>query len=115
MPKPTGSVGAAFVGRPRGRGRRREHDERLRRGPGLRREAARWSQLPALPAARHGVAVTALKNSLYAIGGAAAAGHTQSTKKTYVLDFDCSADPGSAAHEPLRLARRHLAMVWQAL
>ena len=47
-----------------------------------------WSQLPALPAARHGVAVTALKNSLYAIGGAAVAGHTESTKKTYVLDFE---------------------------
>jgi non-specific serine/threonine protein kinase len=46
-----------------------------------------WSVLPKLPSARHGVAVTALKDSLYAIGGAAAAGHTQSTQEAALLDL----------------------------
>ena len=47
----------------------------------------RWSQLPALPTARHGVAVTALKDSLYAIGGATVPGHLGSTKEGDVLDL----------------------------
>ncbi|MGH8573221.1 MAG: kelch repeat-containing protein, partial [Gammaproteobacteria bacterium] len=47
----------------------------------------RWSLLPALPSARHGVAVTALKDSLYAVGGAAIAGHARSTKEAEVLDL----------------------------
>ena len=51
-------------------------------------ESKRWSQLPALPAARHGVAVAVLEDSLYAIGGAAAAGHVQATDTVSVLDFD---------------------------
>ena len=46
-----------------------------------------WSQLPALPKARHGAAVTTLRGSLYAIGGAAAAGHVQPTQDVYVLDL----------------------------
>jgi non-specific serine/threonine protein kinase len=48
----------------------------------------RWLQLPALPAPRHGVAVATLEDSLYAIGGAAAAGHVQATDTVSVLDFD---------------------------
>jgi hypothetical protein len=44
--------------------------------------------LPNLPSARHGVAVATLKDSLYAIGGAATAGHVQSTQEAEVLDFD---------------------------
>jgi N-acetylneuraminic acid mutarotase len=48
----------------------------------------RWSQLPALPAARHGVAVATLEDSLFAIGGAAAAGHVEPTDTVSVLDFD---------------------------
>ena len=47
-----------------------------------------WSQLPALPAPRHGVAVATLGDSLYAIGGAAAAGHVEPTDTVSVLDFD---------------------------
>ena len=46
------------------------------------------SQLPKLPNARHGLAVTTLKDSLYAIGGAATPGHVQSTQDAEVLDFD---------------------------
>ncbi len=48
----------------------------------------RWSRLPALPAPRHGVAVTGLGDSLYAIGGATAAGHVQATDAVDVLDLD---------------------------
>jgi non-specific serine/threonine protein kinase len=48
----------------------------------------RWSELPALPAPRHGVAVAALGDSLFAIGGAAAAGHVEATDTVSVLDFD---------------------------
>jgi len=40
-----------------------------------------------MPKARHGAAVTALEGSLYAIGGAAAAGHVQPTQDVYVLGF----------------------------
>jgi N-acetylneuraminic acid mutarotase len=46
-----------------------------------------WSQLPSLPEPRHGSGVTALRGSLYVIGGAAAAGHVQSTRDVYVLDL----------------------------
>ena len=88
MPKPTGSVGAAFVA---GSvvavgGESSTSPSDAVQAYEVKQRA--WSQLPALPAARHGLAVTALKNSLYAIGGAAVAGHTESTKKTYVLDFE---------------------------
>jgi N-acetylneuraminic acid mutarotase len=51
-------------------------------------QSKRWSELPALPAARHGAAVAVLGDSLYAIGGAAAAGHVQATNTVSVLDFD---------------------------
>jgi hypothetical protein len=51
-------------------------------------QSQRWSQLPALPAARHGATVAALGESLYAIGGAAAAGHVHATDTVSVLDFD---------------------------
>jgi N-acetylneuraminic acid mutarotase len=51
----------------------------------IRRE--QWSPMPKLPSARHGVAVTALKESLYAIGGATTAGHVQSTQDADALDL----------------------------
>ena len=51
-------------------------------------KSKRWSQLPALPAPRHGVAVTGLEDSLYAIGGATAAGHVQATDAVNALDLD---------------------------
>jgi len=54
-------------------------------GYDVRRHA--WSQLPALPKARHGATVTTLRDSLYAIGGAAAAGHVQPTQDVFVLDL----------------------------
>ena len=47
----------------------------------------RWSQLPTLPTARHGVAATALDDSVYAIGGATEPGHVGSTKEADVLDL----------------------------
>ena len=43
-----------------------------------------WSQLPALPTARHGIAVTASTTPLYAIGGAATRRARRSTKERYV-------------------------------
>ena len=80
----------------RGRLRRRPRDRRwwggrhraLRRGAGLRRGVGAMVAAPALPAPRHGVAVAALGDSLYAIGGAAAAGHVEATDTVSVLDFD---------------------------
>ena len=44
--------------------------------------------LPDLPESRHGAAVTALEDSLYAIGGATTAGHVKSSRVADVLDFD---------------------------
>jgi hypothetical protein len=51
-------------------------------------KAQTWSELTPLPTGRHGIAATALKDSLYAIGGATTAGHVQSTAEADVLDFD---------------------------
>ena len=86
MPKPIGSVGVSFVGRPLvavgGEGATSVSDA----VQAYDVEKRRWSQLSPLPAARHGVAVTALNDSLYAIGGASAAGHVESTQDTFVLD-----------------------------
>jgi non-specific serine/threonine protein kinase len=47
-----------------------------------------WTQLPSVPKPRHGLSVAALRGSLYAIGGAAAPGHVQSTTDAYVLDLE---------------------------
>lgn len=43
--------------------------------------------LPALPTPRHGLAVTAIGNTLYAIGGATKPGHTASTNIVEALSF----------------------------
>jgi N-acetylneuraminic acid mutarotase len=51
-------------------------------------ESKQWSELPALPTPRHGLAVATLGDSLYAIGGAAAAGHVEATDTVSVLDFN---------------------------
>jgi N-acetylneuraminic acid mutarotase len=88
MPTPTGSVGAAYVaGRliaVGGESSTSASDAVL--AYDVRRR--QWSPLPNLPTARHGVAVTALKESLYAIGGATTAGHVQSTADADALDLD---------------------------
>ena len=53
----------------------------------IRKEA--WSsQVPNLPSARHGVAVTALDDAVYAIGGATRPTHVEPTTDATVLDFD---------------------------
>jgi N-acetylneuraminic acid mutarotase len=46
-----------------------------------------WSSLSPLAAARHGMAVTAIGNTLYAIDGAAAPGHNASTRTLQILTF----------------------------
>ena len=88
MPDHVGNVGAAFVDglviAVGGEGVTEAFDA----VQGFDVQSKRWSQLPALPAARHGVAVAVLEDSLYAIGGAAAAGHVEATGTVSVLDFD---------------------------
>ena len=44
-----------------------------------------WSTLPNLAAARHGLAVAAIGNTLYAIDGAADPGHNASTRTVQIL------------------------------
>ena len=44
-----------------------------------------WSTLPGLAAPRHGLAVTAIGNTLYAIDGAAEPGHNASTRTLQIL------------------------------
>jgi serine/threonine protein kinase/N-acetylneuraminic acid mutarotase len=88
MPTPTGSVGAGYVA---GRlitvgGESSTSASDAVQSYDIRR--AQWSPLPKLPSARHGVAVTALKESLYAIGGATTAGHVQSTQDADALDLE---------------------------
>ena len=46
-----------------------------------------WSTLPNLAAARHGLAVTAIGNTLYAIDGGAQPGHNASTRTLQILTF----------------------------
>ena len=48
---------------------------------------ATWTTLPALTPGRHGLGVTAIGKTLYAIGGATKAGHTASTKLVAALRF----------------------------
>jgi non-specific serine/threonine protein kinase len=44
-----------------------------------------WSTLPSLATARHGLAVTAIGNTVYAIDGAARPGHDASTRTLQIL------------------------------
>ena len=44
-----------------------------------------WSKLPNLAVARHGLAVAAIGNTLYAIDGAAEPGHNASTRTVQIL------------------------------
>jgi non-specific serine/threonine protein kinase len=87
MPKADGSLGAAYAGgrvvTVGGEGTTSISDDVF--GYDIRKQA--WSQLPALPSARHGAAVAALKDSIYTIGGAAIAGHARSTQSAEVLDI----------------------------
>ena len=46
-----------------------------------------WSTLPGLATARHGLAVTAIGNTVYAIDGAAEPGHNASTRTLQTLTF----------------------------
>jgi N-acetylneuraminic acid mutarotase len=48
---------------------------------------ATWITLPSLTLARHGLAVTAIGNTLYAIGGSTQPGHTASTATVDALTF----------------------------
>jgi non-specific serine/threonine protein kinase len=48
---------------------------------------ATWIILPSLTLARHGLAVTAIGNTLYAIGGSTQPGHTASTATVDALTF----------------------------
>ena len=49
--------------------------------------ASTWTALPALDPGRHGLGVTAIGNTLYAIGGATKPGHTASTNLVAALRF----------------------------
>jgi N-acetylneuraminic acid mutarotase len=49
--------------------------------------AATWITLPSLTLARHGLAATAIGNTLYAIGGSTQSGHTASTATVDALSF----------------------------
>ena len=87
MPTATGSVGAGYAG---GRvvavgGESSTSASDVVQGYDIQKR--KWSELPNLPEPRHGVAVTALKDSLYAIGGATTAGHIGSTQEASVLDL----------------------------
>jgi non-specific serine/threonine protein kinase len=87
MPEAVGSLGAAFAG---GRlitvgGESTTTVSDAVQGYDVKGQ--RWAQLPPLPTARHGAAVTAVKDSVYAIGGATVPGHLGTTKEAEVLDL----------------------------
>ena len=80
MSTATGSVGAGYAG---GRvvavgGESSTSASDVVQGYDIQKR--QWSELPNLPEPRHGAAVTALKDSLYAIGGATTAGHVKSSR-----------------------------------
>jgi hypothetical protein len=53
----------------------------------LTASAASWTTLPSLTQGRHGLAVAAIGNTLYAIGGSTQPGHTASTSTVDALTF----------------------------
>ena len=53
----------------------------------LTASTASWTKLPSLTQARHGLAVTAIGDTLYAIGGSTQPGHTASTSTVGALTF----------------------------
>ena len=100
MPQPAGGVSAAYAG---GRvvaigGEGATEASDVVQAYDIRNE--KWSQLPALPRARHGVAAAAVGDAVYAIGGATAAGHLGSTKEAEVLDL--SGKPAAGQDSPSR-------------
>ena len=68
--------------------------------------SATWTALPSLTPGRHGLGVTAIGNTLYAIGGATKAGHTASTNLVAAL-----AVPARRAHAAAAWWPRHEAAV----
>jgi non-specific serine/threonine protein kinase len=88
MPKNVGSVGVAYV----------DGSVVAVGGEGVTQpfaavqafdvKANGWARPPPLPSPGHGAAVRGLGNSLYACGGAAAAGHVNATDAVDVLDLD---------------------------
>lgn len=46
-----------------------------------------WAKLAPLPTPRHGLGVTAVGHTLYAVGGARAPGHAASADEADALDF----------------------------
>jgi serine/threonine protein kinase/N-acetylneuraminic acid mutarotase len=96
MPTVTGSVSAAYTG---GRVITVGGESSTSASDAVQAyeiKGQRWSQLPDLPSPRHGVALTALNDSLYAIGGATVPGHFESTKAAEVLDLAGGADGAPA-------------------
>jgi non-specific serine/threonine protein kinase len=90
MPTPIGGVGAAYID---GRliavgGETPEGASDAVQAYQIKKKTWSSSELPKLLSPRHGVAVTVLGDSLYAIGGAAKKGHVGSSKTAAVLDFD---------------------------
>ena len=63
---------------------------------------ATWTTLPSLTQGRHGLGVTAIGNTLYAVGGATKAGHTASTNLVAAL-----AVPARRAHAAAAWRPRH--------
>ena len=86
MPTASGSLGAAIV-----KGRLivaggEDSTRVLKNVQSYRLNSRRWSQLDPLPTPRHGLAVAAFGDTVYAIDGALGAGHLQSTNQIEALD-----------------------------
>ena len=88
--------------RPADRRRRRKAHHRLLHRPGLRPDRPhRHLDHPALPhPGRHGLAVTAIGNTLYAIGGSTKPGHTASTNTVEALNVPARRAHPAAAWQP---------------
>ena len=65
---------------------------------------ATWTTLPALDPGRHGLGVTAIGNTLYAVGGATKAGHTASTNLVAALAIPARRAHAAAGWRPLHEA-----------
>jgi non-specific serine/threonine protein kinase len=87
MPVASGSLGAAIL-----KGRLvvvggEDSTRVLDTVQSYRLKSQRWARLDPLPTPRHGLAVAAFGDTLYAIDGALGAGHLQSTNKIETLDI----------------------------
>jgi hypothetical protein len=87
MPDATGSLGAAIVGRNLVAVGGEDPTSVLETVQAFDLDTEEWSTLPPMLTPRHGMAVVAVGDTVYALDGALAPAHSESTSRSEALDF----------------------------